>query len=119
MVADLAQGRAVAAALGLPLAALILWLMAHGTVWWLWAWAAWIAFKFLVLALYPTVIAPLFNKFEPLPEAPARAASGADRALRLRDKGLFVMDGSRRSATATPISPASAAPSASSSSTRC
>jgi len=98
-LADIAKGVAVSAALGLPLAALILWLMgAMGTYWWLWAWAAWVAFQFLVLALYPTVIAPLFNKFSPLPEGPARSVIEALLArCGFANKGLFVMDGSRRS----------------------
>lgn len=98
-LADLAKGTAVAALLGLPLVALVVWLMrAAGTWWWLYAWLAWIAFQALVLALYPTVIAPLFNKFSPLPEGPAR-----DAVLRLLDRcgfrssGLYIMDGSRRS----------------------
>ncbi|MFX8907167.1 hypothetical protein ABTM87_20260, partial [Acinetobacter baumannii] len=67
--------------------------------WWLYTWLAWMAFNLLMLVLYPTVIAPLFNKFEPL----------ADQSLKTRienlltrcgfaAKGLFVMDGSRRSA---------------------
>ena len=98
-LADLVKGVAVAAVLGLPLAALILWLMrAAGPTWWLWAWMAWIAFQFLVLALYPTVIAPLFNKFSALPEGPARSAIEALLArCGFANKGLFVMDGSRRS----------------------
>jgi STE24 endopeptidase len=101
-LADMAKGTAVAAAIGLPLAALILWIMgATGGLWWLWAWAAWVIFNLALLVLYPTVIAPLFNKFEPL----------ADDALKTRvqalmqrcgfaARGLFVMDGSRRSAHA-------------------
>jgi STE24 endopeptidase len=98
-IADIAKGVAVAAALGLPLAALILWLMrAAGPYWWLWAWLTWIAFQFLVLALYPTLIAPLFNKFSPLPEGPARSAIEALLArCGFESKGLYVMDGSRRS----------------------
>ena len=53
----------VGAAIGLPLAALVLWIMgASGGLWWLWAWAAWVGFNLLLLVLYPTVIAPLFNK---------------------------------------------------------
>ncbi len=96
---DLVKGILVAAALGLPFAALVLWLMrAAGPLWWIWAWAVWIAFQFLLLALYPTVIAPLFNKFSPLPAGSARDAI---EALLLRcgfqNRGLFVMDGSRRS----------------------
>jgi len=71
---------------------------ATGTYWWLWAWVAWVAFQFLVLALYPTVIAPLFNKFSPLPEGPARSVIEALLArCGFANKGLFVMDGSRRS----------------------
>jgi len=98
-VSDIAKSVAVAAVLGLPLAALVLWLMsAAGPYWWLWAWLAWIAFQALVLALYPTVIAPLFNKFSPLPEGPARKAIEALLArCGFANKGLFVMDGSRRS----------------------
>jgi len=98
-IADLAKGVLLAGLLGLPLAALVLWLMrAAGPLWWIWAWAAWIAFQFLLLALYPTVIAPLFNKFSPLP---AGAARDTIEALLARcgfaNRGLYVMDGSRRS----------------------
>jgi STE24 endopeptidase len=98
-VADVAKGTAVAAALGLPLVALVVWLMrAAGPSWWLWAWLAWVGFQFLVLALYPTVIAPLFNKFTPLPDGPAKSAIEALLArCGFASKGLFVMDGSRRS----------------------
>ncbi len=98
-LADLAKGILVGAALGLPLAALVLWLMgAAGPQWWIWAWAAWVAFQVLVLALYPTVIAPLFNKFSPLPAGSARDAIEALLArCDFENRGLFVMDGSRRS----------------------
>ncbi len=101
-LADLLKGTLVGALIGLPLAALMLWIMAtSGGLWWLWAWVAWVAFNLVLLVLYPTVIAPIFNKFEPL----------ADDALRSRvqalmqrcgfaAKGLFVMDGSKRSAHA-------------------
>jgi STE24 endopeptidase len=97
--ADLAKSAMLAALLGLPVLAIVLWLMERaGELWWLYAWLVWIAFNALVLVLYPTVIAPLFNKFEPL----ADAALG-DRIGRLlartgfSSKGVFVMDGSRRS----------------------
>ena len=98
-LADLAKGVLVGAALGLPLAALVLWLMrAAGPLWWIWAWAAWVAFQVLVLTLYPTVIAPLFNKFSPLPAGSARDAIEALLArCGFENRGLFVMDGSRRS----------------------
>ena len=98
-LADLVKGILVGAALGLPLAALFLWLMrAAGPLWWIWAWAVWIGFQFLLLALYPTVIAPLFNKFSPLPAGSARDAIEALLArCGFKNRGLFVMDGSRRS----------------------
>lgn len=105
-LADLAKGVVVSALIGLPLAALILWIMgASGSAWWqawwFWAWLAWVGFNLVLLVLYPTVIAPLFNKFEPLPDA---ALAERVRALMQRcgfaAKGLFVMDGSRRSAHA-------------------
>jgi STE24 endopeptidase len=99
-IADVLKGAVIAAALGVPLVTLVLWLMARaGALWWLYAWLAWVAFQVLVLALYPTVIAPLFNKFEPLADAGVK-----ERVERLlvrcgfRAKGLYVMDGSRRSA---------------------
>ena len=99
-VADQIKGAAVGALIGLPMAALVLWLMgAAGGLWWLWAWGAWVAFNLLIMVLYPTLIAPLFNKFEPLTDA---ALAERVRALMQRcgfaAKGLFVMDGSRRSA---------------------
>ena len=98
-LADLAKGLAVGAALGLPLAFVVLWLMrSAGAYWWLFVWIAWMAFQLLVLVLYPTVIAPLFNRFSPLPAGAAR-----ERIERLLARcgftasGLFVMDGSKRS----------------------
>ncbi len=97
---DLAKGVAVGAVIGLPIAALILWLMGTaGRWWWLWAWGSWMGFNLLMLVLYPTVIAPLFNKFEPLADARLRArVEGLMQRCGFAAKGLFVMDGSRRSA---------------------
>ena len=99
-LADQAKGTAVGVAIGLPLAALILWIMgAAGTLWWLWAWAAWVGFNLVLLVLYPTVIAPIFNKFEPLPdEALKTRVQALMQRCGFASKGLFVMDGSRRSA---------------------
>lgn len=101
-VADLLKNTVVGALIGLPLAALILWIMgALGAQWWIWAWVAWVSFNLVLLVLYPTVIAPLFNKFEPLTDD---ALKTRVQALMQRcgfaAKGLFVMDGSRRSAHA-------------------
>ena len=98
--ADQAKGVLVGAALGLPLAALVLWIMdASGGLWWLWAWGALVGFNLLVLVLYPTVIAPFFNKFEPLADAAlAERVQALMQRCGFAAKGLFVMDGSRRSA---------------------
>jgi len=97
--ADFAKSLVLGAALGLPLVATVLWLMDRmGEWWWLWAWLAWMAFNIVMLAVYPTWIAPLFNKFSPLTDAAMK-----ERVERLLDrcgfkvKGLMVMDGSRRS----------------------
>ena len=99
-IADLVKSALIGAAIGIPLVTLVLWLMARaGALWWLYAWLAWVAFQLLMLVLYPTVIAPLFNKFEPLTEASVK-----ERVEQLlarcgfKARGLFVMDGSRRSA---------------------
>jgi STE24 endopeptidase len=101
-LADLAKNTLIGVLIGAPIVALVLWLMhAAGSLWWLWAWGVWMAFNLLILVIYPTLIAPLFNRFEPL----------ADESLKQRvqqlmarcgfaAKGLFVMDGSRRSAHA-------------------
>jgi STE24 endopeptidase len=99
-LADLAKHAALAAVLGLPLLVLVLWLMqAMGERWWLWVWLAWMGFNLLVLLAYPTFIAPLFNKFSRLEDP---ALGGRIEALLARcgfkSNGLYVMDGSRRSA---------------------
>ncbi|MGZ8993197.1 MAG: M48 family metallopeptidase, partial [Burkholderiaceae bacterium] len=99
-VIDLAKSLAVASLLGLPLLAATVWLMQRaGDAWWLYVWLLWIAFNALVLLLYPTVIAPIFNKFEPLKDSALVERIGT---LLIRtgfaSKGVFVMDGSRRSA---------------------
>ena len=96
---DLAKGLAVGIALGLPLLVLVLWLMrAAGSYWWLWTWGAWMLFQLLVLVLYPTLIAPIFNKFTPMGDSPARERVEALLArCGFRSAGLFVMDGSKRS----------------------
>lgn len=101
-VADLLKGTLVGALIGLPIVALVLWLMgAAGPVWWLWAWGAWMVFNMAALVLYPTVIAPMFNKFEPLSDETLKARVNAlMQRCGFAAKGLFVMDGSKRSAHA-------------------
>ena len=99
---DLIKSTALGAAIGLPIAALILWLMgATGRYWWLWAWAVWMGFNLLLLVVYPTFIAPLFNKFKPLEDETLKArVTELMRRCGFAAKGLFVMDGSKRSAHA-------------------
>ena len=99
---DLLKSSLVGAVIGLPILALILWLMGStGSWWWLWAWCAWMGFNLLILVLYPTVIAPLFNKFEPLQDEQLKSrVSALMQRCGFAAKGLFVMDGSKRSAHA-------------------
>lgn len=101
-LSDLAKSTGVGALIGLPIVALILWLMASaGPTWWLWAWVAWMGLNLLVMVLYPTVIAPLFNTFEPLQdEALRQRVTALMQRCGFSAKGLYVMDGSRRSAHA-------------------
>jgi len=86
--------------IGAPLIALILWLMQEsGTLWWLYAWLVWAGFSLLMMWIFPTWIAPLFNRFEPLAEGEARTRIEALlQRCGFSCGGLFVMDGSRRSA---------------------
>ncbi|MGZ5847829.1 MAG: M48 family metallopeptidase, partial [Ramlibacter sp.] len=101
-LADAAKGLVLGVAIGLPVAWLILWLMgAAGRLWWLWAWVAWMGLNLLLLVLYPTVIAPLFNKFKPLEDETLKArVTALMQRCGFAAKGLFVMDGSKRSAHA-------------------
>ena len=99
-IADLAKSLVLTALLGLPLLAAVLWLMrSAGDLWWLYAWLLWVGFNALVLVLYPTLIAPLFNKFEPLKDGGlAERITALLARTGFSSKGVFVMDGSRRSA---------------------
>ena len=101
-LADLFKSTLVGMVIGLPIVALILWLMnSAGPLWWLWAWAAWMGFNLLVLVLYPTVIAPIFNKFKPLEDDSLKArVTALMQRCGFAAKGLYVMDGSKRSAHA-------------------
>jgi STE24 endopeptidase len=101
-LADLAKSALVGTLIGLPVAALILWLMgAAGPLWWLWAWCFWMGFNLLLMVIYPTFIAPLFNKFQPLADESLKArVTALMQRCGFAAKGLFVMDGSRRSAHA-------------------
>jgi STE24 endopeptidase len=101
-LADLVKSTLVGAVVGLPIVALILWLMGSaGSLWWLWTWVVWMGFNLLVLVLFPTVIAPLFNKFKPLDDEALKArVTALMQRCGFAAKGLFVMDGSKRSAHA-------------------
>jgi STE24 endopeptidase len=99
-VRDKLLGAALALLLGAPLIAAILWLMGSaGDYWWLWAWLIWTGFTLFVSWAYPVLIAPLFNKFEPLSNVALRQRLEALLTrCGFRSNGMFVMDGSRRSA---------------------
>ncbi len=99
-VLDLGLQLVLSLALGIPLALVLLWLMAGaGQWWWLWAWLVWMAFTLTLTWAYPTLIAPLFNRFEPLKDVELRHR--LERLLQrcgFSSRGMFVMDGSKRSA---------------------
>jgi STE24 endopeptidase len=98
-VADLAKQTAIAVVFGLPLILAVLWLMNKmGSLWWLWVWVVWTGFSVTALVVYPTFIAPLFNKFAPMEDGDLKTRIEALLTkCGFRSQGLFVMDGSRRS----------------------
>ncbi len=99
-LADLMKEALLGASIGLPVLLAVLWLMAQmGAQWWFYVWLFWLGFNLLALVLYPTLIAPLFNKFSPLADEAMKARIEALLGrCGFRSSGLFVMDGSRRSA---------------------
>ncbi len=99
---DLFKSSLIGLVIGLPIAALVLWMMAvAGTWWWLWAWTVWMGFNLLLLLIYPTFIAPLFNKFAALEDETVKArVTALMKRCGFAAKGLYVMDGSKRSAHA-------------------
>ena len=99
---DLVKSTFIGVLIGLPIVALILWVMsAAGSLWWLWAWGLGMGFNLLLLLIYPTFIAPLFNKFQPLEDETLKArVTALMQRCGFAAKGLFVMDGSKRSAHA-------------------
>jgi len=96
---DLFKHGLVGLALGLPILFAALWLMqGAGTYWWFYLWVVWSLFNILMLAVYPTFIAPLFNKFTPLADESLKTRIEALLAkCGFKSQGLFVMDGSARS----------------------
>ncbi|MEH6437292.1 M48 family metallopeptidase [Massilia sp. DD77] len=97
---DMLKSVLVGAAIGLPLLWVVLTLMdKSGELWWFYTWLVWSGFQLLMMVLYPTVIAPLFNKFTPLTDASLKERiEGLMARTGFASKGLFVMDGSKRSA---------------------
>ena len=85
--------------LGAPLIALLLWLVSHaGSWWWLYGWLTWTVFSLVMFWLYPTVIAPLFNRFTPLQDDALREKIvNLLQRCGFNNDGIFVMDGSKRS----------------------
>ena len=98
--ADTAREALLGVLIGLPVLAAVLWLMgAMGELWWLWVWAFWLGVNLLALLIWPTFIAPLFNTFTPLADDSLRSRVNALlERCGFRARGLFVMDGSKRSA---------------------
>jgi len=99
-LADKCKGAILGLVIGVPFLFVVLWLMqATGGYWWLWAFFFITGFQLLMIVIFPTLIAPWFNKFEPLKEGDFR-----DRILALADQvgfktsGIYSMDGSKRSA---------------------
>ncbi|SHH12689.1 M48 family metallopeptidase [Massilia sp. CF038] len=97
---DMVKGTALGAAIGLPLVWVVLVLMdKSGPLWWFYAWLVWSGFQLLMMVLYPTFIQPLFNKFTPLADVSLKERiEGLMARVGFASKGLFVMDGSKRSA---------------------
>jgi STE24 endopeptidase len=101
-LSDMLKGLVLLVVIGLPFAALILWIMGStGGLWWLWVWGAWVGFRLVMQLIGPTLIARWFNKFEPLrDESLISRVQGLMARCGFAAKGLFVMDGSKRSAHA-------------------
>ena len=98
-IKDMLMQTALTLVLAVPLVAGILWLMQDASpLWWVYVWAVLLSFGLLISWIFPTFIAPLFNKFMPLENEELR-----ERITTLMDRcgfasnGIFVMDGSKRS----------------------
>jgi STE24 endopeptidase len=98
-IIDIIKGGALALLLGVPLLWTVLWLMEKaGELWWIYAWLVWTGFSLFIMWVYPTLIAPIFNKFEPLEQGDT-----LERIKQLLQRcgfssnGIFVIDGSKRS----------------------
>jgi STE24 endopeptidase len=99
-ISDLVKQTVLFVVIGVPLIMVALWLMqTSGDLWWLYLWIVWMAFNLLAMIIYPVWIAPLFNKFEPLEdEKVSSSVTGLLERTGFKVQGLFVVDGSKRSA---------------------
>ena len=97
---DMFKGISVGGAIGVPLLWVVLSLMAQaGDLWWLWTWGVLTAFSLVMQWVFPTFIAPIFNKFQALEEGALKTQIEALlKRCDFASQGLFVMDGSKRSA---------------------
>lgn len=98
-ISDLVKSTLLGLIIGVPLLYLVMWLMNNlGNQWWLWVWGVLVVFNLLILIIYPTFIAPLFNKFTPLEDLELKAKIEQLLATcGFKSQGVFVMDGSKRS----------------------
>ena len=98
-IVDALKGFAISVVIGVPVLAALFWFMDRtGRFWWLWAFAATTLFQFGMSYLAPTVIAPMFNRFTPLPDGSLKDRILAlARRLGFRTRGIYVVDSSRRS----------------------
>lgn len=98
-IADLIKQTLLMLLLGVPFAAVVLWLMeASGSLWWLYVWLVWMGFALFMMWAYPAFIAPLFNKFKELQDGGlVERIQSLLKRCGFTSKGVFVMDGSRRS----------------------
>jgi len=99
-LSDKLKGLVLSLVIGVPFLLVVLWLMdIMGQAWWLWAFAFISAFQLLMIVIFPTFIAPWFNKFEPLKEGELRQRILAlAEQIGFKTSGIYSMDGSRRSA---------------------
>jgi len=99
-LSDSVKGLLLGLVLGVPLIAMVLWLMqAGGVYWWLWTWCALVFWQLFLMAIAPNFIMPLFNQFTPLEDEALKVRVNAlMQRAGFTAKGFFVMDGSKRSA---------------------
>ncbi|MBE9515580.1 MAG: M48 family metallopeptidase [Proteobacteria bacterium] len=99
-VVDMIKQSILMLLIGAPLVYAAIWLMeGMGKYWWFYLWLLWTGFSLLMLWLYPTVIAPLFNKFKPLEDEDVKQhIENLLQRTGFKSRGVFVMDGSKRSA---------------------